>query len=110
MIIKLAYDTDWEHNGQYGIAANRPLGQKHDLLKSLLSAAKDPNVNVNITDFSSNANEVTNKGVKTFLKNKTSWNRSHDWSVGMSLDSKSIKNEKDKHQAIMKYLREKHGF
>jgi hypothetical protein len=104
MIVKLAYDTDWEHEGEYGIAANRPLHPKHDLKKSLLSALKDKKVSIDIEHSDGKSYSKTDvKNLKALIESNTTnqeWPRDSHWSVGM----------KNQPTHVLKYLKERHGF
>ena len=105
MLIKLAYDSDWETDKEYGICANRPLGPGHDLHHSLKSAAKDPNISslgLGMDD------DTSREHVHKFLKKNK--NERFDWNVGMRKDHKMFNGQENKHKAILDYLHQKHGF
>jgi hypothetical protein len=102
MIIKLAYDSDYEFKDEYGICANRPLHVGHNLHKSLKSAEKDPHVILGL------GIDGKRQDVKSFLK--TNKNERFDWSVGMKKTNKIFDGKENKHIAILDYLRTKHGF
>lgn len=111
MIIKLAYDSDWEDGHLYGVAANRSITGKKHLKDALLSAAHDKNVEhleiLNPKDFSGISDR---EEIKKFV-NSYDWKNGtrFDWSAGMNKEHSIFKKEKNKHQAIMDYLFEKHG-
>ena len=108
MIVKLAYDSDYDTGDRYGICANRELHQHHNLVTSLNSAMKDKNLDVSIEDMS--GKQFAHKGDVGELLSSGKLHHRFDWSVDMSKNNKLFAKDKNKQSAILKYLSKTHGF
>jgi hypothetical protein len=130
---KKAFDTDYESKDEYGIAANRSIGNNmvHDML---MKASKDPNVHVMVDDTSSwhdrpkfekHMAEIKAKipagDAASHTKNGTmQWHRDHVWSMGMKKDNKILNkyigkedrwgDEMDNKSAILHHMSSKHNY